>query len=423
MADLRSERFRNQNTRLNVVQVKDLIPVVDDMQDIIDGDFAFEDPIEYSNATGITAGTTQTQAGATALTEEQNNVTTVATAGDGVALPAAIAGGAIKVKNSGAATLAVYPATADSINALAVNLSVDIAPNSEMTFRAINATRWETLEVLTLPAPTTQTGSLVIQAADSAGNTNTTITNASQAGARTYTIPDGGTDASFLLTQSGGTQTIGTGSLALTVGHMINSLETGVTATNPGAQGGQAITKQVTEVTTVANQGDSVTLPAAVTGQLQIVMNEGVEILSLFPASGDRIEGSPVDTQTSILPQSNIILIPIDATTWRVIAGSKNSFDSGLTADAGSAQDITSLIKAEYNEYSTVTLAGDSATLPAPTHNGDTYVVINKGGNSMDVFPFTGQNINGNAANAAFAVGVASSTTFVGLTGIGWITY
>ncbi len=62
-------------------------------------------------------------------------------------------------------------------------------------------------------------GSMRFVAANSAGNTVTTVTNASQAAARTFTIPDGGQSASnFLITDSAGTQTIATGSLALTLG-------------------------------------------------------------------------------------------------------------------------------------------------------------------------------------------------------------
>lgn len=59
---------------------------------------------------------------------------------------------------------------------------------------------------------------LVLSATTSGGNFTTTITNAAQAASRIYTIPDGGAASSFLLTNSGGTQTIATGSLALTVG-------------------------------------------------------------------------------------------------------------------------------------------------------------------------------------------------------------
>jgi hypothetical protein len=49
-------------------------------------------------------------------------------------------------------------------------------------------------------------GKIQIAAANSAGDTTTTITNASQAAARTYTIPDAGADASFVMTK--GTQTV-----------------------------------------------------------------------------------------------------------------------------------------------------------------------------------------------------------------------
>lgn len=49
-------------------------------------------------------------------------------------------------------------------------------------------------------------GSVRILAADSAGDTVTTITNASQSGARTYTVPDAGASASFVMTE--GAQTL-----------------------------------------------------------------------------------------------------------------------------------------------------------------------------------------------------------------------
>lgn len=59
--------------------------------------------------------------------------------------------------------------------------------------------------LVSFPA-TAEKGSLKIAAANSAGDTITTITNASQAAARIYTIPDAGADASFVQTE--GAQTI-----------------------------------------------------------------------------------------------------------------------------------------------------------------------------------------------------------------------
>jgi hypothetical protein len=151
--------------------------------------------------TAITAGTTQTQAGATLLTKDINDVTTVGSAGDGVRLPSAIAGTSITVKNSGANILAVYPFLADSINALAVNLPIRIQPGSVVNFFAKNTIVWESNydTSLTINAPTTNKGQLELKAADSAGNTLTQIINASQAGARTYTIPDAGASAYFVM--------------------------------------------------------------------------------------------------------------------------------------------------------------------------------------------------------------------------------
>src|SRR3990167_9566805 len=55
------------------------------------------------------------------------------------------------------------------------------------------------------PASATS-GKIALTAADNAGNTTTTFVNASQSGARTYTIPDAGASANFVI--STGAQTV-----------------------------------------------------------------------------------------------------------------------------------------------------------------------------------------------------------------------
>lgn len=167
---------------------------------------SFTLPQVLDHNTTISAFAGGGQASATALTGQYNNVTTVATNFDSVKLLTAVAGQVQTVRNSGAAILSVFPNTSDTINGMAVNLSIDIPVGGEVTFRAIDATDWRTETTVTLPSPSTQAGNLVIKAADNAGNTQTIITNASQAAARTYTIPDAGANASFVMTQ--GTQTI-----------------------------------------------------------------------------------------------------------------------------------------------------------------------------------------------------------------------
>ena len=216
----------------------------------ITGDINPDEPINYSQETGITAFATGGQGSATALTKEFNNVTTCATAGDSVALPAAVIGLSITVKNSGAASLAVFPASGDSINALAVNLSVNVAVGSWMTFRAISATVWETQERITLPAPTTQTGEFVIQATDQAGDTQFTLTNASQAQASTWSIPDVGATGTFVALEGAQTLTgAKTFSAAATFSGGLTGDVNGTALTTEQGSGMASITTYSSEIT------------------------------------------------------------------------------------------------------------------------------------------------------------------------------
>jgi hypothetical protein len=111
-------------------------------------------------------------------------------------------------------------------------------------------------------------GSLRLVSANSAGNTVTQITNASQAAARVYTIPDGGQAASnFLLSDNAGTQTIATGSLSLTLGNItasagniaatLGSLSAGTTVT--GGTGVTATTGNVSATAGAVSAGTTVT--------------------------------------------------------------------------------------------------------------------------------------------------------------------
>lgn len=270
-------------------------------------------PIVYDHNTTITAFATGGQGSATALTGEFNNVTTCATASDSVKLPAAALGKKITVKNSGAAACAVFPASGDAINAMAVNLSVDLAPGGQMTFRAIDGTTWETEEFLTSQAPSTQKGSLVVKAADSAGNTVTTITNASQAAARTYTIPDAGAASSFLMTE--GAQTIN-GVQTTTLPRVLDS-NTTITAFATGGQASAtALTGEYNTVTVCATANDSVKLPAAAAGQIVTVRNLGAAICAVFPASGDAINALAADLSISLPVLGEITFQAVDGTTW-----------------------------------------------------------------------------------------------------------
>lgn len=95
----------------------------------------------------ITAGTTQTQAGATALTTDINRVTTVAVNGDGVKLPTASTGKEILIINDDSAqNIQIWPNTSDSIDGGAADAvdSNTLAAGASRRYVAVDGTNWYT---------------------------------------------------------------------------------------------------------------------------------------------------------------------------------------------------------------------------------------------------------------------------------------
>lgn len=269
-------------------------------------------PSAYALGTGISAGATQTQAGATLLTKEYNNVTTVATAQDGVRLPSAAAGLTVTVRNSGATVLKVWPFLGDAIDALAADLGVEMAVGAENTFVAIDATTWKSSLKVSLHSPSTQKGSLVIAAADSAGNTTTTITNASQAAARTYTIPDAGASASMVMTEGAATV-----NGVKTFGNMFK-----VPINSPVAGAGTVIGDAAALLTgftviTGANGTVGWILPVTTGGDVVILKGTTAGVAKLWPQSGGQINAVGASTAMSLASGAiPVILISISATQW-----------------------------------------------------------------------------------------------------------
>lgn len=85
------------------------------------------------------------QAGATAITAQITRFATVATAGDSSILPASAAGLEITVINAGAASMNVFPATGDKINALSANSAFAIASGKTATFFCATAGQWHSI--------------------------------------------------------------------------------------------------------------------------------------------------------------------------------------------------------------------------------------------------------------------------------------
>ena len=107
-----------------------------------------------SNQDNITATPSGTQANSFMLAQQQNRITTVATAADGVRLPPAIAGAAVVVTNDAAVNAAnVWPSSAaqggisggDKINALAANTAFSLTVAAGVTiFYCFSNGTWRT---------------------------------------------------------------------------------------------------------------------------------------------------------------------------------------------------------------------------------------------------------------------------------------
>lgn len=110
------------------------------------------------------------------------------------------------VESSELEYLDVTPGTVTASKAAVVDANKDAGDFRNLDAVNIDAGASGAAGTVDVFPATAARGKVSIAAADSTGDTTTTITNASQAGARTYTIPDAGASASFAMTE--GAQTI-----------------------------------------------------------------------------------------------------------------------------------------------------------------------------------------------------------------------
>lgn len=99
-----------------------------------------------SHKTGITAFAGGGQASATAILHEINRVTTVATAGDSVKLPAASPGMRITLINAGASIMDVFPSTGEEIDGLGMDTQYPMIAGDVTTFFCAASGQWDSLE-------------------------------------------------------------------------------------------------------------------------------------------------------------------------------------------------------------------------------------------------------------------------------------
>lgn len=140
----------------------------------------------FSVTAAVTAGTNAQGQGA--LTTDFNVVTTAAANPSGVTLPTATTGRRIYIVNRGANAINVYPATGGTIDALAINTSIQIPVNGTMFFWASSTTQWYSSSFLTA-----SNGAVTSFSAGTTGLTPSTATTGAVTLAGTLAVANGGT--------------------------------------------------------------------------------------------------------------------------------------------------------------------------------------------------------------------------------------
>ena len=196
------------------------------------------------------------QANATPLTSEVNRVTTVATAGDSIALPSALPGLTIVVINHGAKAMQVFGAGTDTINDIATATGVSQMVNSEVIYSCTAAGKWY---------------------ANGLGT---------------------GYAGSFETTSSAD----------------------GLTAHAGGGQGSAtAITTMMARFTTVATTADSAILPVGAAGMAITVINAGANSMNVFPDTGSTINGGSANAAVALAAGKTAVFFTTLAGAWHMM--------------------------------------------------------------------------------------------------------
>ncbi len=88
-----------------------------------------------------------------------------------------------------------------------------------------------------------------------------------------------------------------------------------ITASTSQSQGNGSLSAQINEISVVTNPNDTVTLPTAIKGLEITLINQGANILQIFPASGDDL-GLGTDNPTTLEPNKSIEYIAYDDDNW-----------------------------------------------------------------------------------------------------------
>jgi hypothetical protein len=289
----------------------------------------------FSVAATVTAGTNAQGQGP--LTSDFNVITTAAANPSGVTLPTPTVGRVIQIKNRGANSVNVYPASGHTINALAANAAIALPATSQLDFFAKTTTGWE--------------------------STSTPVSTGLQGlGTGVATFLATPTTANFAAAVTGET---GTGAVVFGTAPAISAMtvSNAVTVTaGTNAQGQSALTTDLAIATTTAANPSGCTMPTATVGRTVTFINNGTNPVNLYPASGAAFDGLANNVAISVPVGGSIRAIANTTTKWQTNWREYLTAGVARTQNSGTAAMGTGAI-ASGASASTVTVAAANVTV------------------------------------------------------------
>lgn len=121
--------------------------------------------------------------------------------------------------------------------------------------------------------------------------------------------------------------------------------------------------------------------------------------------------GSPGQDEVSLIAGGVEGVRYVEGSGVRILASYQ--LDTGLTAFAGGGQASATGLGSSYNVFTVVATAGDSAVLTSLHPKGTKIFVKNNGANAMDIFPFTGDEIDTLGINVAVSLPAGKAIIFM----------
>lgn len=219
-----------------------------------------------------------------------------------------------------------------------------------------------------------------------------------------------------------------TGGTTTLSGFLAESATTSITAHAGGGQtSAVGLTTEINRLTVVATTGDSAKLPPSQAGLTIAVIHTGAANASIYPSTGDAINGQAANAALTQMPNSVGFFVCTEAGQWWAAetgGGFSGSLPTLLAVSsisaAGTGQSTATQLAAAINNVTTVS-SGTGVNLPASAI-GLPIVVINNGANPLLVYPLQGSSdtINGVAATVGVVIQPGTVATFTAAVAGAW---